>query len=399
MGLSDTMWMRDFVLLQAKVDLMMELHDDTLFAYNQFFDLEKWNLKTRQDVEERRKKYAEIKKLSEEQKVKDERDAQQNRYQPLIELLSASDLALMNALCVTAGAEQDQVLSSVIRVLDAHKKTMPIIKLTITNEVSQTSNAATLFRGNSTATKLMTAFTKMTGQQYLQQITEVIQKVVSDASGFEVDSSKGKNIDVKANMQKLMSTSQSFLDTIVGSVDECPLPFREMASHLQKEVVKRFPNAKFTSVAGFIFLRFFCPAISAPDSNGLVEGTLSSESRRALVLISKSIQNLANGQKFGVKESFMNDMNGFIDNNLDAVQNYLDSLAEIPENTDYEPLCSYEEAMETEIPALHETIVRNLDKIGKTLYNYKQEDIIPHLTQILGDLGELQGVEIIEAPN
>lgn len=78
-------------------------------------------------------------------------------------LFSQPDLGLMNSVCVTAGSEQDEILRTIIKILDAHSKAMPIIKQSITNEVSATQNPATLFRGNSTATKLMSAFTKMTG--------------------------------------------------------------------------------------------------------------------------------------------------------------------------------------------------------------------------------------------
>jgi len=143
------------------------------------------------------------------------------------------------------------------------------------------------------------------------------------------------------------------------------------------------------AVAGFIFLRFFCPAILSPDTAGLIEGEIPADGRRPLILISKSIQNLANGQKFGSKEDFMNDMNLFIENNLSKVQDFLEVIATVPVNTDYAPLCTLEDAKNWELPKIHTFIVKNLDKIGKTLYNYKQESIIDHLVMLLGELGDL----------
>lgn len=35
----------------------------------------------------------------------------------------------MNAVSLTAGSEQEEILYSVINILDAYKKTMPIIKV------------------------------------------------------------------------------------------------------------------------------------------------------------------------------------------------------------------------------------------------------------------------------
>jgi hypothetical protein len=64
-----------------------------------------------------------------------------------------------------------------------------------------------------------------------------------------------------------------------------------MMEHLQKEVIRKFPTATYVAVAGFIFLRFFCPAISAPDAQEVVQASqLTPQARRTLVLISKVIQ-------------------------------------------------------------------------------------------------------------
>lgn len=48
---------------------------------------------------------------------------------------------------------------------------------------------------------------------------------------------------------------------------------------------------------------------SGPDFSNfffLTASALDNDSRRALILISKSLQNLANGIQFGAKESYMN---------------------------------------------------------------------------------------------
>eukprot|EP01125_Pyxidicula_operculata_P009385 TRINITY_DN308_c1_g1_i1.p1 TRINITY_DN308_c1_g1~~TRINITY_DN308_c1_g1_i1.p1 ORF type:complete len:590 (+),score=125.67 TRINITY_DN308_c1_g1_i1:28-1797(+) len=396
--LVDTMWERDVTFFIAQIDFMIEMHDKYLGAYDNFCELEKINKQTFSFIQERKQNFNGKLVKRKKDKTEEEDNKFGNRFQPLVELLSADDLGLLNALCVCAGQDQDSILASVIRILDAHKKTLPIIKLTITNEVESTNNATTLFRGNSTATKLMTAFTRMTGQKYLEEIKPLIHKVNADGGeGYEVDSNKLANKDenLDENMKKLMSICQEFTDIITSSLDRCPLPFREMAHHLQNEVVKRFPNSKFTSVGGFIFLRFFCPAIPAPDNEayGLISpSALTKPARRALVLISKCIQNLANGLKFGSKESYMNPMNTFIENNLERVQKFLDSVAVLPENSDYDPLCSYKDAIDLELPKLTDFIVKNLEKIGRTLVTYHQEALVEPLAIILGDLGEI-GVE------
>ena len=99
---------------------------------------------------------------------------------------------------------------------------------------------------------------------------------------------------------------------------------------LAREVERRFPAAKQTAVAGFVFLRFFCPAIVAPDSSKVIPSvTLSSKTRRGLVLATKILQNLANRVQFGQKEEYMSVANSFIEDNMARMRAYLDDFSEI----------------------------------------------------------------------
>ena len=45
---------------------------------------------------------------------------------------------VVNAICVSAGADQDLILEDLVRILDAYKYTLPIIKIGITKEVQST---------------------------------------------------------------------------------------------------------------------------------------------------------------------------------------------------------------------------------------------------------------------
>lgn len=104
---------------------------------------------------------------------------------------------------------------------------------------------------------------------------------------------------------------------------------REVCHTLQTVSKTKFDDANYTIVAGFYFLRYICPAIVAPPSYGLLDTCATrfffffwialltdctarfpkKESHRGLVLIAKALQNLANGAKFGAKESHMAPLN------------------------------------------------------------------------------------------
>jgi len=92
-------------------------------------------------------------------------------------------------------------------------------------------------------------------------------------------------------------------------------------------VMKRFPEAKFTAVGAFIFLRFFCPAIVAPDAEGLIISAPSKEMRRGLLLIAKVVQNLANNVLFGAKEPYMFPLNDFLTQNIYRVTTFLREIS------------------------------------------------------------------------
>lgn len=80
-------------------------------------------------------------------------------------------------------------------------------------------------------------------------------------------------------------------------------------------------------MGAFIFLRFFCPAIVAPEVEGLVASPPPKEMRRGLLLIAKVIQNLANNVLFGAKEPYMYPLNDFLAGNIYKVTTFLREIS------------------------------------------------------------------------
>jgi neurofibromin 1 len=94
-------------------------------------------------------------------------------------------------------------------------------------------------------------------------------------------------------------------------------------------VEPRFPDATYSAVGSFIFLRFFCPAIVSPDTVDL-DVPSDAQVRRALLLVTKVIQNIVNGVGFGVKEPHMKVLNGFLEKNKAVVMAFLSGIAVSP---------------------------------------------------------------------
>jgi hypothetical protein len=181
----------------------------------------------------------------------------------------------------------------------------------------------------------MKAYSKIVGIDYLRNtLGELMEQTLANVGAYEVDTRKLKEgQDLDENWDRLREATQAYLDAITESVDDCPLEFRELSAFLLKEVEKRFPKYQnaLSFVGGFLFLRFFCPAMVAPEGYKLVDETPSLEERRGLILISKAIQNLSNGVQFGNKEAFMMPMNEFIVQNLHPTKKFLEVIATSPQ--------------------------------------------------------------------
>ncbi len=86
----------------------------------------------------------------------------------------------------------------------------------------------------------------------------------------------------------------------------------QVLQHAHAALVAKFGESAGGAVGALVFLRFLCPAICHPDAYGVLESPSPPDRMRGLVLLSKTIQNLANGVMFGLKEEFMMPLNEFI---------------------------------------------------------------------------------------
>jgi GTPase-activator protein for Ras-like GTPase/Bacterial Ig domain/Concanavalin A-like lectin/glucanases superfamily len=282
--------------------------------------------------------------------------------------------ALADAIEIT---EADEVAGALVRLFVANGQIMPLLQTFISKEVRDSKNPSTLFRGNSLASKMMKAYSRMIGLGYLNAtLPTLIAEVLDNAGAYEVDKRKlGDDEEaLDANWERLMDTTQRFFEAIVDSLDACPAQFRVLCAYLHAEVTDHFPDYHnvHTFIGGFLFLRFFCPAIVAPESYGLADGAPSMASRRGLVLVSKGVQNLSNGVQFGSKEEYMMPMNQFIVSNLHKVRQFLDAVAELPENLDAAPDAGAEAVIEgaekaEALDVLHRHLFVNQNEISDKL--------------------------------
>ncbi|KYR02236.1 regulator of chromosome condensation domain-containing protein [Tieghemostelium lacteum] len=316
----------------------------------------------------------------------------EDQYNQLVEILATPSLQVVQCVISPCQAdEQARTIESISRIFETFGRIRPIIQTGIELEVQSTANPSTLFRSNTIATKLMTSFTKLKGMAYLQKyIIPLVNEIIENPNGYEVDPSKINegSEELMTNMMNLIQVSERFTDAIIESLNGLPMPLREISRHIQSQVVSKFPDNKHSSVGGFIFLRFLCPAIISPFNNGLVDEAPGTEANRALILIGKVLQNLANGIEFGQKESFMIPVNRFITGNLQRLYAYFDRLTDVPDNKTGDYVITSKEEVQKDIRNIHSLIVKNYPKVVKQLAIHRQKDIIGSLSKTLVYLGD-----------
>ncbi|NXP42760.1 RASL2 protein, partial [Leiothrix lutea] len=149
---------------------------------------------------------------------------------------------------------------------------------------------------------------QVVGLPYLHEVLKpVVNRIFEEKKYVELDPSKmelsrGRRISFKGSLLEAQVQESSLellkgylgdiVDAIVGSVDKCPLPMRAAFRQLRRRAEERFPLAQhqevgYFSISGFLFLRFFAPAVLTPKLFGLREQHAEPGTGRTLLLLAK----------------------------------------------------------------------------------------------------------------
>jgi hypothetical protein len=193
-----------------------------------------------------------------------------------------------------------------------------------------------LFRGNSLLTQALDFHMRRLGKEFLEEVlSEKILEINALNPDCEVDPSRlGHGEDVSKNWTQLTALTKTVWESIAESAHRCPPELRQILKYIRAVAEDRYGDflrtVAYTSVSGFLFLRFFCPALLNPKLFGLLRDHPQPKAQRTLTLIAKSLQALANLSTFGQKEEWMEPMNRFLASHRQAVKDYIDAICAIP---------------------------------------------------------------------
>ncbi|XP_058850729.1 rasGAP-activating-like protein 1 [Acipenser ruthenus] len=282
-------------------------------------------------------------------------------YQPLIDLLVESvicpaeveDTTPLTMLEeVTTVESRQDVAMTLVKIYLGQGLVVPFLDYLNMREVNQTSDPNTLFRSNSLASKAMEQFMKAVGMPYLHEVLKpIVNRIFDEKKYIELDPCKielnrtrripfkgsASEAEVReSSLELLQAYLSDIMDSIVGSVFQCPPVMRVAFKQLHKRVEEQFPEAenedvKYLAISGFFFLRFFAPAILTPKLFNLRDHHADTRTSRTLLLLAKAVQSIGNlGLQLGHgKEQWMAPLHPFILQSVSCVKDFLDKLIDI----------------------------------------------------------------------
>ena len=155
------------------------------------------------------------------------------RYYKLIDLLYEPDMSVTVAICETCpSSDMDDLAQLLLILFESRNQTNKLLKCLIAREVRRSGRLSaltfvpsyppkkespgTLFRRNSIATKLLTAYAKLHGTQYLRATLEpILRKMMVAQSQFEVDPTKTRSRE-EANQNRM--NLEAFCERLISEI-------------------------------------------------------------------------------------------------------------------------------------------------------------------------------------
>lgn len=279
-------------------------------------------------------------------------------YQPLVQILvnSASDPESLSPTALSlieqlTAADPATLAHQLVRLFIGQDLVIPFLDYMTLREIRKSSNPRTLFRGNSLAAKCIEQFMKIVGMPYLSDtLKPVIDKIFEERKYCELDPSRTERkssafrrlslrpVDEQdRSLSVLTGYLEAIMTSILSSVKECPSYMRAAFRNIARRVSDQFgdepgyEDSTYTAVSGFLFLRFYAPAILGPKLFGLRDNHADKNVSRTLTILAKTVQKIGNIEfpHRGGKEEWMGPLYKWIAFYTDEVKDFLDRLADV----------------------------------------------------------------------
>lgn len=368
----------------------------------------------------------------------DEKRTQQ--YANLFFLLQSEPRHIATLCRLVSMGEIDTLLQTVMFTLYGNQYEnreehllLTMFQSVLSAQFETTTDFGSLLRANTPVSRMMTTYTRRgPGQSYLKTVLaerinsliehkdlnleinplkvydQMIQQIEDETGSIPEDLPRGISAEVAAantdvqniiapRLAMLMEIANSFLMTIMESIDSVPYGIRWICKQIRSLTKRKYQDATDIAICsligGFFFLRFINPAIVTPQAYMLIDNlpTTAKHPRRTLTLIAKMLQNLANKPSYS-KEAYMMSLNPFVEGNKARINKFLNLLCEVKdfyeslEMDQYMALSKKDLQINITLNELYNThslLIQHLDHLAK--------DERQHLRILLDELGPSPG--------
>jgi len=236
-------------------------------------------------------------------------------------------------------SDMERLLFQFLQSTIEKQRLLPVLSVIIKSELRR--NKIGILREESLGANLLKLYWfHFEGSEYLRKIVKPLVKgVVSEAKSkpLEIDPNRVEDPNIaKKNVEKVLNLTKKFMNVFFHSYDLFPPKFETILRTFynlltEVESTKSHLGLGYSENAlrlfgGFLMLRFICPAIVSPQKCGLVKEN-SVHVQRALVLISKILQSIANQVELqGAKEAYMTTTNQFVLDQMPHMMAFLHNL-------------------------------------------------------------------------
>ncbi|KAF0305369.1 Ras GTPase-activating protein 3 [Amphibalanus amphitrite] len=236
-------------------------------------------------------------------------------------------------------SNKQEAAEPLVRLFLHHGKIVPFIESLSEREIALETDPNTIFRGNTLVSKCMDELMKLAGLHYLHTVLRpVVERIYQERRPCEVDPGKlGDGERLETNFANLKGYIQETFAAISKSAYQCPSTMCRVFAALKRQARVFFPDnqeVQYCVLSGFVFLRFFAPALLNPKLFDLTQEQLDPQTSRTLKLISKTINSLGScvGSRSSVvscKEEYMMAINKdfFTDSYLQKLRLFLDVIS------------------------------------------------------------------------
>lgn len=262
-------------------------------------------------------------------------------YQELAEFLG-TNLNISLSLCdVCPATEVDEFSAAILKVFENQQNALGLVKAVVTKEVERADTPVEILRRNCVATKILSIYAHELGYEYLKTaLSPFIKEVQSHPELYVFETNPDKIPEgetIEQNLTKFDRTLKKLLTALDTSMYCIPAVFREICLTISETAENKYAatsnsrHASVNAISAFFFLRFICPSLVSPETDGLVDEPPSKDVRRTMLILAKMIQNLAYGSNQFVKLSiFKNAAFSFRQYSVSVVR-ILKSLTTMPD--------------------------------------------------------------------